>query len=66
MMEVLQVVKYSLKQRLREGVGPQLLAREEELQDELVSSMDAPLLLREGCLGEILRDLHGAEQTIDM
>ncbi len=32
MMEVLQVVKFSLKQRLREGVGPQLLSRPEDLE----------------------------------
>ncbi len=33
MMEVLQVIKFSLKQRLREGVGPQLLSRPEDLEE---------------------------------
>lgn len=38
MMEVLQVIKYSLKQRLREGVGPRLLSKPEDLlQDDEIS-----------------------------
>ena len=62
MLEILQILKYSLKQRIRERGRPPHLAQdsEEELVGELISPADAIGLLQPEKLPELIHHLHEA------
>ena len=59
MMEILQMLKFSLKQRLRECTPAQFITVEEDLQESLVTTQDSDVaqLIHSGRLEQLLNSL---------